>query len=118
MISRENYFKAELFQSRNNFKGATKTTCFQYDVFQIHIFHFQTSEETDEMIAQTAIEMWIDDGCQINFEKQVKSNDVKSEITPSQMTPISNEKIDLIEPNFAMSTMIKIQPIMDNVDNK
>ena len=48
----------------------------------------------------------------------LQSNDVKSENANSQQTPISSEKIDLIEPNFAMSTMIKIQPIMDNVDNK
>lgn len=74
-----------------------------------------TSEETDEMIAQTAIEMWIDDGCQIYFEKQIKSNDVKGENTlSSHPTPISNnETIDLIEPNFAMSTMIRILPSLD-----
>lgn len=67
------------------------------------------------MIAQTAIEMWIDDGCQIYFEKQIKSNDVKGENTlSSHPTPISNnETIDLIEPNFAMSTMIRILPSLD-----
>merc|ERR1739848_397183 len=42
-----------------------------------------TSEETDEMIAQTAIEMWIDDGCQIYFEKQTKSNDAPSSFSSS-----------------------------------
>ena len=64
------------------------------------------------MIAQTAIEMWIDDGCQINFEKQTKSNDTPS--SQPNSIPISNEKtIDLIEPNFAMSSMIKILPNME-----
>ena len=65
------------------------------------------------MIAQTAIEMWIDDGCQIYFEKQIKSNDVKGENTLSSHPISNNETIDLIEPNFAMSTMIRILPSLD-----
>lgn len=67
----------------------------------------QTSEETDEIIAQNAIEMWMDDGCHIqagNF----KSKMIISETAGQKQIDVFT---DFIEPNFPMATMIRINDI-------
>ena len=74
---------------------------------------FQTSEETDETIAQTAIDMWMDDGCQI-LAATTKSS-VVNDVNKSDKTKVisSNAKPDYIEPSFPMTTLIKIGPLED-----
>ena len=63
---------------------------------------FQTSEETDEIIAQSAIEMWMDDGCHLHSGD--KSNTKTSNVKAEQL----NLSTDLIEPSFPMTTLIRI----------
>ena len=65
----------------------------------------QTSEETDEIIAQNAIEMWMDDGCHI------QAGDLKSKITIETTGQKQINFTDFIEPNFPMATMIRINDI-------
>ena len=80
-----------------------------YNLIHIIKKKFQTSEEIDEKVAQTAIEMWIDDGSHIYpGEKPQKSIDrkFKQEHQERQST------INLVEPNnFTMATVIKIGPL-------
>jgi len=66
-----------------------------------------TSEETDEIIAQNAIEMWMDDGCHI------QAGDFKSKMIISETAGQKQIDVftDFIEPNFPMATMIRINDI-------
>ena len=78
-----------------------------YNLIHIIKKKFQTSEEIDEKVAQTAIEMWIDDGSHIYpGEKPQKSIDRKFKQQQEQSS------INLVEPNnFTMATVIKIGPL-------
>ena len=77
---------------------------FDWDFFKCFNLEllFQTSEETDEIIAQNAIEMWMDDGCHLypGDKSQLKVNE-----KPEQICDFNT---DFIEPNFPMTTLIRI----------
>ena len=66
------------------------------------MIYFQTSEESNELMAQSAIEMWADKDYQTPEKPgQQRNHDAK---------PISSRNFELVEPNFKMATVIEITP--------
>ena len=64
----------------------------------------QTNEESYEVIAQTAMDLWAADDP--NHDKTHNSND-------NAMRMISRRNTELIEPNFKMATKINIEQFED-----
>jgi len=91
------------------FENCKKHFLLDFRIYQkLKDFTFeQTSEETDEIIAQNAIEMWMDDGCHI------QAGDFKSKMIISETAGQKQIDVftDFIEPNFPMATMIRINDI-------